>query len=54
MALLQGKNTPEEAKEWKERIETLLGLKNVLQELHNSIYNNCDDADDDDNCDHDH
>jgi hypothetical protein len=52
MALLQGKNTPEEAKEWKERLETLLGLKAALHDLHDSVYGNCDD--DDEPCDHDH
>ena len=54
MALIQGKNSPDEAKEWKDRLETLLGLKDGLIEQHKAVYDNepCDD--DDDECDHDH
>lgn len=55
MALIQGKNSPDEAKEWKERLDTLLGLKEQLSAQHDTTYSgeSCDD-DDDDECDHDH
>ena len=57
MALITGDNSKDESKEWKERIDTLLGLKEQLQDKHNSAYSSepCDDDDNDhDNCDHDH
>jgi len=56
MALIQGNNSKDESQEWKDRIETLLGVKDQLLEQHKATYDNepCDDDDDNDNCDHDH
>jgi len=54
MALIQGKNSPDEVKEWRERQDTLLGLRELLTQQHEKHYQTECDGDDDDECDHDH
>lgn len=54
MALIQGKNSPDEVKEWRERQDTLLGLKELLTQQHEKVFDGTCSDDDDDECDHDH
>ena len=53
MALITGNNTPDEVKEWRERQDTLLGLRHSLTNQHDQHYQNACDEDDNE-CDHDH